>query len=117
MRYRRCVAASLAVLGVSVGAVGCGFNRPSGITEADRTGPYREAVQLYLNGCNSCHGDNLEGGVGPSLAKVGDRLTEAELVRRIADGGGPMPAYGPDGQGILTPAQIQLLASWLATKK
>ncbi|MCL6598413.1 MAG: cytochrome c [Alicyclobacillus macrosporangiidus] len=110
----------LLLWGTAVGialCTGCGTRPSAGITDADRSGRFAEAVQLYQNGCNSCHGNDLQGGVGPSLAHVGSRLSEAEIARRIAEGGGPMPAYGPGGQAILSQSQINLLAAWLSTKR
>ncbi|SFV05632.1 c-type cytochrome [Alicyclobacillus macrosporangiidus] len=120
MGVGRGLRAGLLLWGTAAGfalCTGCGTQPGAGITNADRSGRFAEAVQLYQNGCNSCHGNDLEGGVGPSLAHVGSKLSEAEIARRIAEGGGPMPAYGPGGQAILSPSQINLLAAWLATKK
>lgn len=78
---------------------------------------YPQAVAVYTLGCNTCHGDNLQGGIGPSLQHVGSRLTVAQIERRIETGGGPMPAYAAKGDRILTPAQIRAVSEWLAAQK
>lgn len=58
--------------------------------------------------CIACHGDNLEGGGGPSL--VGTDLSEDELVDIIKNGagGGSMP-------GGLVPGQEAEMAAYILT--
>lgn len=91
---------------------GCG--QP--VTKTDAT-QYPQAVAVYEMGCNTCHGENLEGGIGPALQHVGSSMTLAQIERQIQVGGGPMPAYAAKHDAILTPAQIVAVATWLATKK
>lgn len=61
---------------------------------------YEESVvsagrELYLRTCSSCHGRNGDGGVGPNLRQVWERLTFAEHISVVADGrGGRMPNFG-----------------------
>lgn len=78
---------------------------------------FPQAVKLYQNGCITCHGDNLQGGIGPNLQHVGSRLSLADIKHRIEVGGGPMPPYAAPGNPILTPDQIQTLSVWLAAQK
>src|SRR5713101_2269041 len=66
----------------------------SSSTPARRIDP---SLQLYDARCAGCHGDNLEGGRGPSLVSKkwiygGD---ETSLITTIRDGrsGGDMPAF------------------------
>jgi len=94
-------------------ASGCGQT----IVQRDNAGPYSSAVNLFVSNCITCHGSNLQGGIGPNLQHVGTQLSRNALITRINQGGGPMPAYGPNGQGILTSAQITSLALWLSTLK
>jgi quinoprotein glucose dehydrogenase len=56
----------------------------------------RSGEALYLNTCSACHGTERKGSPPefPSLVGVGDRLTDAQLVRQIAQGGGRMPGFG-----------------------
>lgn len=93
---------------------GCG--RTQTILQQDQT-RFPEAVRLYQNGCITCHGNNLQGGIGPNLQHVGSRMTLSAIIHRIEVGAGPMPPYGAKNDAILTPSQIHTLAVWLASKK
>jgi mono/diheme cytochrome c family protein len=84
---------------------------PEKVSDVPLDAPAAEAV--YKQSCISCHGVNLEGGVGPNLSKVGSKLTEAQIAKQIANGGGIMPAF----KGNLKDDQIANLAKWLAAKK
>ncbi len=54
-----------------------------------------EAMTVYTdNGCNACHGQNLEGMIGPNLAGLSADYVE-KTVRSGVDGTA-MTAYGPD---------------------
>ncbi|EKN64256.1 cytochrome c [Schinkia azotoformans] len=61
--------------------------------------------------CASCHGQNLEGGVGPALADVGSRLSAEEIANIINNGKNAMPA------GMVDPAKAEVIAAWLAEQK
>jgi cytochrome c551 len=109
---------SALLVGIAMLAFGCGQSRNTqnvNILDQDRQGPYAKAVQLYEQSCESCHGANLEGAVGPNLQHIGSSMSEADIERKIDEGGGPMPAF--KSLRILSDAQIKQLAEWLATKK
>lgn len=109
-------------LGLGVGTValcgafvsGCGSNKT--ILQQNEA-QYPQAVRLYQEGCNTCHGDNLQGGIGPNLQHVGSKLTAGEIRHRIEVGGGPMPAYALANDRIFTNQQISALTTWLAAQK
>ena len=62
--------------------------------------------------CTSCHGGNLEGqGSFPSLADVGSRLSEDEILNVIENGRNAMPAHLIEGE------EAEAVAAWLAEKK
>ncbi|MCM3786761.1 cytochrome c [Neobacillus mesonae] len=64
--------------------------------------------------CISCHGNQLEGGMGPSLQTIGADHDANQLYQIISEGtGGGMPAF----EGQLTEKEIANLALWLAEKK
>lgn len=59
--------------------------------------------------CISCHGENLKGGVGPDLTKVGSRYSADEIKGILMNGkGGGMPA------GLVPAEQAGEVAKWLA---
>ena len=96
-------------------STGCGTSET--VLDKDAHNGFSDAVQLFQTNCMSCHGENLQGGIGPSLQHVGAKLTIEQIEHQISAGGGPMPGYGPTNQAILTEQQIQTLAKWLSTKK
>ncbi len=62
--------------------------------------------------CRNCHAiDGIGGHRGPDLSDVGMRLTHAQLVRQVVQGGGNMPAYGKN----LTPAQVDAVVAYMVT--
>ncbi|MCL6547492.1 MAG: cytochrome c [Alicyclobacillus sp.] len=94
---------------------GCGRTPQSDTPGLFDRGQYAAAVRLYQENCAACHGNQLQGGVGPDLRHIGSKLTPAQIEHQIEVGGGPMPGYGPSQQGILTTAQIRELTAWLST--
>jgi len=61
--------------------------------------------------CVSCHGDQLQGNIGPNLQKVGDKLSKEDIQGVILNGRGNMPA------GLLPAEQASKVAEWLSQKK
>lgn len=66
---------------------------------------------LVKASCVSCHGQNLEGGVGPALADVGSRLSAEQIETVINNGQNAMPP------GIVDAEKAKTIAAWLAEKK
>ncbi|MGP4080390.1 cytochrome c550 [Pseudalkalibacillus sp. R45] len=48
--------------------------------------------QIVQQTCTSCHGQNLEGGMGPALTDVGSKYKPEEIADIIQNGKGQMPA-------------------------
>jgi mono/diheme cytochrome c family protein len=69
--------------------------------------------QLYKNMCISCHGDQLQGGVGPELAHIGNSMTKEQIYKKISGGGGGMPAF----EDRLTEDQLITITTWLSSRK
>ena len=108
----------LVLTGVVVALAGCGGNGGAGGTGGggQTGGTAAEAIELpeiYKQNCLSCHGDQLQGRVGPKLQDVGGRLTEEQIAAIIRDGKGGMPSYG----NRFNDEEISTLAAWLAEQK
>lgn len=71
------------------------------------------AEATYQTNCLSCHGENLQGKVGPQLSDIGSRLSKDEILTVIQNGKGQMPANILRGDTD----QEENLASWLADMK
>jgi ubiquinol-cytochrome c reductase cytochrome b subunit len=70
------------------------------------------ALLLQNKQCRNCHALGGAGGErGPALDSVATRLTKAEMVRQVIQGGGNMPAYGKK----LSPAEVEALVSYMQT--
>ena len=72
----------------------------------------QKAVAIYAKTCAACHGQHMEGVIGPSLVGVGSRHSLAKIEQIALRGKGrkkpvPMPA------GLSTPDEARLLARWL----
>lgn len=62
---------------------------------------------IYKQNCISCHGDAYQGGVGPALKGVGDRLSVDEVKDVIANGRGGMPP------GLVEEQNIDAMAEYI----
>lgn len=68
--------------------------------------------EIYAQTCVTCHGDQLQGAVGPNLTKVGSRYSEDEIKAILQNGKeGGMPA------GLVSGPQLDAVAKWLSEKK
>lgn len=68
--------------------------------------------KIYKQSCSACHGQNLEGVVGPSLSEVGSKYSKDEIAAIIRDGKGSMPPRLLVGE-----TEISILAEWLSELK
>jgi cytochrome c550 len=63
---------------------------------------------IYKSTCITCHGDQYQGVVGPTLKGVGKKYSKDELVNIVTKGKGNMPA------GLVKPEQASAMADWLS---
>jgi len=70
---------------------------------------------IYKNTCIGCHGDQMQGGVGPNLQKIGGQLSQAEIKDILTNG--KTGKMGTMPKGLLEPAQIDVMSKWLSSKK
>ena len=82
--------------------------------QAQYSGSAAAGLRLFeTEACISCHAIAGTGGrKGPDLTTVGTRLSRAQLVTRVLNGGGGMPGYGD----TLTPDQTESLVAFLSAQ-
>lgn len=61
---------------------------------------------IYAANCASCHGDDGEGGIGPTLA--GRIPNVPSIINIVTNGGGGMTSF----RGVLTEQEIQDVAEY-----
>lgn len=111
------IALGLGIVGMLAYLTACGSQ--AGTTESTQAPASGAAAQnadgklIYKNYCLTCHGGNLEGGRGPNLQQVGERLDADMIANKVLKGGGGMPAF----KVSLKKEDIQAVAEWLATIK
>ncbi|EJL46863.1 MULTISPECIES: cytochrome c551 [Brevibacillus] len=69
------------------------------------------AEALFKNTCAGCHGQSLEGAVGPNLQKIGSQLSKEQILEVLNNGKGSMPP------GLVKGTDAENIAAWLADKK
>lgn len=74
-----------------------------------------QVQQLYAKNCLGCHGNMLQGKMGPetNLQNIGTRKTKDEITDKIMNGGKGMIAF----KSSLKDTEIQALSGWLAGVK
>jgi mono/diheme cytochrome c family protein len=89
----------LALLGLLAGAC---VGRPP----EDATGQ-----EIYLQLCSNCHGDGLEGAIGPALGPASNAATRPDEYLRvtITEGRGRMPSFS----STLTTDQVDRLIDYM----
>lgn len=91
-----------------------GLDNMEEIAKGDEAGDTAEPAtpeDIYAQSCISCHGDQLQGVVGPALANIGSKYDAAHIEGVILNGQGTMPA------GVVDAEKAKILAEWLAEKK
>jgi mono/diheme cytochrome c family protein len=73
---------------------------------ADATGE-----EIYLQLCANCHGDSLQGAVGPSLGAGSDAANQPDEFLRVSitEGRGRMPSF----QSSLSADQVERLITFI----
>lgn len=97
----------------SGGANGLPFavQSPKDTVLVDKTMP---GYALFQNTCAGCHGNDMQGVVGPELRGIGNVATAAELIPVITKG---FNGLMPPGGGLTDPNQIKQIAEWVAAQK
>ncbi|WP_445613085.1 cytochrome c551 [Geobacillus sp. YF-1] len=100
-------------LGVSLALAACGGGDNAGNNTGSSGGgdTAASAEQIFKQNCASCHGQDLSGGAGPNLQKVGSKYSKDQIKDIIAKGRGIMPGRLIKGE------EADKVAEWLAAKK
>ncbi|HET7657725.1 MAG TPA: cytochrome c [Bacillales bacterium] len=75
------------------------------------SGANNGAKAIFEQSCSQCHGENLQGKIGPNLQHIGSEMSKQEILDQIKNGGGGMPPHVIKGQ------KAEKVATWLASKK
>lgn len=75
------------------------------------SGATANAESIFKNTCAACHGQTLEGVVGPNLQHVGGKYTKEQILDILKNGKGGMPP------GLVKGGDADAIATWLAAKK
>src|SRR5699024_203400 len=67
-----------------------------------------EGEEVFQQNCATCHGDDLSGGNGPDLTKVGSEMSKDDIHDIIEKGKGDMPP------GIVAGEDADIVAEWLS---
>ncbi|ANB61491.1 cytochrome c551 [Anoxybacteroides amylolyticum] len=98
-------------VGASLVLAACGGGNSASDNKDNSGSTASAAEQIFQQNCASCHGQNLEGKVGPNLQKVGSKYSKDEIKQIIEKGRGGMPA------GVIQGDDVDKVAEWLASKK
>ncbi|MED4400961.1 cytochrome c550 [Metabacillus fastidiosus] len=111
--------AIIAVLGIilmfvfSFKGIGDHKNLASGGEGEEKTADVANASpeEIYQQSCISCHGQNYEGGVGPQLTGIGEKVSLDEIKDTLKNGRGTMPP------GLVPDEKIDEMADWVSKLK
>jgi cytochrome c551 len=98
------------LFGMTLVLAACGGDDDSGDSKETSSGEVN-AEKIVSNKCSSCHGGNLEGGMGPELAHIGAELSKDQILTTIQEGKGNMPS------GVIEGDEAEAVAEWLSNKK
>ncbi|HEY8513502.1 MAG TPA: PQQ-binding-like beta-propeller repeat protein [Cyclobacteriaceae bacterium] len=68
----------------------------------------KRVKSLYSSSCQTCHGENMQGGSAPSLVGVGQRLFWSDFRNTVVNGKGPMPGFVHVDEGTLRALYLYL---------
>jgi len=109
VRKGRSAVLPLLLLAIGLAAGGGGA---SGGGADDAVQAVSEGERLYRNRCMACHGGELEGGFGPELRGIGERMSRDEIILAVRDGTGLMQPF----RDRLTEEEIAAVVDWIRSQ-
>ena len=95
-----------------MGLAACGGGSDTSKGGGGDTASGGDAQKIYDQKCSSCHGDQLQGQVGPKLANIGSKYDKDQILDILKNGkSGGMPA------GLVSGNDADTIATWLSNKK
>ncbi|MEH7308615.1 c-type cytochrome [Neobacillus drentensis] len=69
-----------------------------------------DGESLYKESCAACHGENLQGAVGPTIVNMKSKYSEAEVLKIVNEGTKKMPG------NLLDEEKSEIVTKWLMEK-
>lgn len=66
-----------------------------------------DGEEIYKESCAACHGDQLQGAVGPGLTNMKGKYSEAEVLKIVNEGTKKMPG------NLLDAEKSEIVTKWL----
>ncbi|MFK2824391.1 cytochrome c [Bacillus sp. B190/17] len=80
-------------------------------TEEKAEGGAFDPEGFYKQTCIGCHGGNFEGGAGPALKGIGEKVSKDEIKDVLLNGKGSMPP------GLVPAENADAMADWVSKIK
>lgn len=105
----------LCIAGAALLLVGCSSAPSGGGNNAAPVNIDKSSAgyKVFAQSCASCHGQDLQGGMGPNLQHIGAQLDKAHIQNQILNGGGGMPAF----KSSLSDQNVQDVVAFLSGLK
>jgi cytochrome c551 len=75
-----------------------------------KTSTAMDGEKIYKESCAACHGEKLQGAVGPAVANMKSKYSEAEVLKIVNEGTKKMPG------NLLNLEQSEIVTKWLMEK-
>jgi cytochrome c551 len=74
---------------------------------SDKSSTAMNGESIYNGSCAACHGDKLQGAVGPTVANIKSKYSEADVLKIINEGTKKMPG------NLLDKEKSEIVTKWL----
>ena len=77
---------------------------------SDKTSTAMDGEAIYKETCAACHGEQLQGAVGPPVADMKSKYSEADALKIVNEGTQKMPG------NLLDKEASEIVTKWLMEK-